>query len=108
MGSFTKSDQPLTVVRGRTASWPFTWQDPAGTPINITGFAIVASLEWRDYNSAAQVDMVNASLGKFKVSLTVPQTGNVPPGTLANLAITITDLLADPSDYVIPLTGVDV
>jgi hypothetical protein len=101
--SFTRSAVPFTVVIGRAASFPMTWQAPSGAAIDITGFAVTAVFETPGAALAAVVSVTNAAAGKFTVALA--DTNGIPPGQRTNLAVTITDTTGATFDFAIPIIG---
>ncbi|MCJ2019608.1 hypothetical protein MKK84_19580 [Methylobacterium sp. E-065] len=106
MSTFTQSEDPLIVTRGRPVSWPMQWQDPAGKPIDVTGFSFAATLRWQGSEAAMTAPLVDAAAGRFKVACTGDQVAGIPAGRLSTLSLSITDTAGEVHDYKISVIGV--
>lgn len=105
MSTYTKSDTPLTIVRGAPWSIPFRWQDPDGVAINITGFTIAADIEWTGGGTDGTVNVTDAVGGLFTVGGDGASVAEIPEGRLSELTVVITDTAAQEHIFDIPIVG---
>ena len=105
MGSYSRSDVPLTVVRSRSRAVTMTWQTPNGTAVDITGFGLTALVRWPSQSFPVTVSVVDAAHGSFRVAWAGPQVADIPIEAVAELLVSIVDSAGETHDVVFPLRG---
>lgn len=80
----------LRITRGGDWSRLCTFQNGDESPINLTGYAVSASIIWAGGQVAPAIEPVDLTVGELRLVLTETQTGLVPLGRLSELVITWT------------------
>jgi hypothetical protein len=89
--------QPVDLVRGKPWKLPVQWRNPDGSGIDVTAFTIAGRLRWGAGSVALNtgnggVVITDAEDGRWDYRIAdTGVTAQVPEGTLATLAIEITD-----------------
>lgn len=80
----------LSITRGTDFSAAVQFNNADGTPINLTGYTVTASIAWATTSLSLSVSVTDAVAGEAAISLTETQTAAIPDGRRSKLTITYT------------------
>lgn len=68
----------IEIKRGDTFSLDVAWNDASGSPVDLTGMVLTSQAKCGDFAATLTVTVVNALLGRFRLSATATATAAWP------------------------------